>query len=498
MIGRVRRRARRFSPASARGNVDAVRRALRAGTVQAKLRVGAQNDAYEREADTVAAQVMEGDQAAVPAPTGAMPVQRMCADCEEEAGQRADVRRQSRDDEKQDEEIQAKARPEGLQRQPAADEEEEEVQAKARQDGQASGPSASDGSAAAATTSGPGFIAGHGVASQVSALRGAGQPLPVTDRAFFEPRFGADFSDIRVHTGPRADAAAGALNARAFTTGRDVVFGHGEYTPGTRKGRELLAHELTHVIQQRGYKRVPEGAAEEGAPVQRWAIGAGPVPRADWSVVPQDPAGEDHRSRLGAAENIVRGVLASRRCVNFFRDNCGLGEGGAALQNAFNQAQVYFIDRDSNLLGEQAGTSRNIAYGRRAFRIGRFLMAGTLLHEMFHTCDPTFDARDEIDADTAVETCRLYVPFILSLSTTSGSVGDRVTITGIHFGGQSPSVQVLFGGVPANVISRSFVTSPRLSDVQTIVSEVPAGATTGDLEVVNHQVRSNGRRFTVV
>ena len=81
-------------------------------------------------------------------------------------------------------------------------------------------------------------------------LDGAGQPLAHSDRAFFEPRFRADFGTVRIHTGPEADHLARSVEARAFTFDRHIVFRDGEYRPGTYEGRSLLAHELTHTIQQ--------------------------------------------------------------------------------------------------------------------------------------------------------------------------------------------------------------------------------------------------------
>ncbi len=81
-------------------------------------------------------------------------------------------------------------------------------------------------------------------------LRSPGHPLDTATRSFMEPRFGHDFSQARVHTDARAAASAGAVNALAYTVGRDVVFGAGQYEPGTMEGRRLLAHELTHVVQQ--------------------------------------------------------------------------------------------------------------------------------------------------------------------------------------------------------------------------------------------------------
>ncbi len=79
---------------------------------------------------------------------------------------------------------------------------------------------------------------------------GAGEPLPGHLRAFFEPRFGHDFSQVRIHTDSRASQAARAVNALAYTVGADVVFGSGQYQPASSEGRRLLAHELTHVVQQ--------------------------------------------------------------------------------------------------------------------------------------------------------------------------------------------------------------------------------------------------------
>ncbi|NOZ70117.1 MAG: DUF4157 domain-containing protein [Deferribacteres bacterium] len=86
--------------------------------------------------------------------------------------------------------------------------------------------------------------------TRLNSLRGSGQPLPDTDRSFMERRFGADFSGVRVHTDSNAVQMNRQLNAQAFTHGRDIYFGAGRYSPGTSSGRRLLAHELTHVVQQ--------------------------------------------------------------------------------------------------------------------------------------------------------------------------------------------------------------------------------------------------------
>jgi len=90
----------------------------------------------------------------------------------------------------------------------------------------------------------------------INNLRGGGQPLPGELRDYFEPRFGCDFGQVRVHTDSSAAGLAQAVNARAFTLGQDVVFGAGQYAPEHEEGKKLVAHELTHVIQQKQFHQM--------------------------------------------------------------------------------------------------------------------------------------------------------------------------------------------------------------------------------------------------
>ncbi|HEY4588276.1 MAG TPA: DUF4157 domain-containing protein, partial [Thermoanaerobaculia bacterium] len=83
-------------------------------------------------------------------------------------------------------------------------------------------------------------------------LRSPGQPLDGGTRDFMETRFGHDFSRVRVHTDPRAEESVRAVQAVAYTVGNDIAFDTGRYAPATQQGTFLLAHELTHVIQQGG------------------------------------------------------------------------------------------------------------------------------------------------------------------------------------------------------------------------------------------------------
>jgi hypothetical protein len=88
------------------------------------------------------------------------------------------------------------------------------------------------------------------VQNKIQSLKGTGQPLPKSERNYFEPRFGRDFSHVRIHNDLAAASLARSLNAKAFTICNHIAFNHGEFTPDTQAGKHLLAHELTHTIQQ--------------------------------------------------------------------------------------------------------------------------------------------------------------------------------------------------------------------------------------------------------
>ena len=105
------------------------------------------------------------------------------------------------------------------------------------------------------------------VEANVRTLQSEGNPLPSASREFFESRLGADFSQVRVFTGTRAQETAKSLGAKAFTVGQSISFGAGQYAPESNEGKRLLAHELTHVVQQEG------GVRRSSAPVQRSATG---------------------------------------------------------------------------------------------------------------------------------------------------------------------------------------------------------------------------------
>jgi hypothetical protein len=223
---------------------------------QAKLTVGAADDAYEQEADRVASEVMT-----MQSPAGEASVQREGPEEEEEMQlKRADVQREAEEDElamkradiqrqEEEEELQLKRAPEIVQRAALGEEDELQMQRIQR-------------AADEQDLTGSFDVAGE-LEGQINSQKGGGQGLDTGDKQFFESRFGQDFSDVKVHTGGESDAINRSIGARAFTNGSDVFMRGGEYSPGTSGSRELLAHELTHVVQQTG-SRPLQPKREEG------------------------------------------------------------------------------------------------------------------------------------------------------------------------------------------------------------------------------------------
>ena len=193
-------------------------------SLQAKLTISTPGDKYEQEADRVADQVMR-----MPEPgRGSPQIQRACADCAEElqakplAGEISPL----------------------VQRQMETEEEEEEETVQASHLASQNVPETAD------------------LENDVKALQHGGRPLSPGERDFFEPRFGVSFGRVRVHDGPQAHRTAASINAAAFTTKNHVFLGQSQYQPHTAKGRHLMAHELTHVVQQNHTSRTKTPAVQ--------------------------------------------------------------------------------------------------------------------------------------------------------------------------------------------------------------------------------------------
>lgn len=97
-----------------------------------------------------------------------------------------------------------------------------------------------------------GTAASDPVVHQINATRGSGNSMDGSTKSFMESRFGADFSEVKIHTGNEAIQLSQELNAQAFTVGNDIYFNEGKYSPATSEGKQLLAHELVHTVQQGG------------------------------------------------------------------------------------------------------------------------------------------------------------------------------------------------------------------------------------------------------
>jgi hypothetical protein len=127
---------------------------------------------------------------------------------------------------------------------------------------------------------------------------GSGLPLDRSTRAYFEPRFGADFGGVRVHTDTRAATSARSMNALAYTIGTNIVFAPAQYAPATHTGRRLLAHELAHVVQQADATRAAPTVRRRAAPyIKKVTVHLTPPQSADleWEGTPPSGAtGSDH------------------------------------------------------------------------------------------------------------------------------------------------------------------------------------------------------------
>ncbi|MBL7879000.1 MAG: DUF4157 domain-containing protein [Chryseobacterium gambrini] len=172
--------------------------------IQKKLSVGSANDSYEVEADQVADKVMKMSE---PSPqtthTGAL-LQKKCATCEQE---------------------------EKLRMKPLAESISPLIQR---------------------SSSEIGGVAPSHVENQINSSRGGGSVMDHETKNFMENRFGTDFSDVKIHTGSEAVQMSRELNSQAFAVGNDIYFNEGKYNPTSDSGKHLLAHELTHTIQQSG------------------------------------------------------------------------------------------------------------------------------------------------------------------------------------------------------------------------------------------------------
>ena len=254
---------------------QAVLRLMRAGKLQAKLAISQPGDVYEQEADRVADQVMR-----MPDPT----IQRACGPCAASGG--------------------TCPRCAGEKQEPRSPPLFPPVYG-GMKGGRVQGVKGIQRQSESATTD-------HSVSDNFIGSLGSGRPLDASTRSFFEPRFGTDFSHVRVHTDARAAESARSVNALAYTVGRDVVFGAGQYAPQTSSGKRLMAHELTHVVQQGGVGRKRIGRSNASFDLS--PIGVHPLIQRDFAIEPPRPDAVGRvltPAQMTAAIAFNNGVLGS-------------------------------------------------------------------------------------------------------------------------------------------------------------------------------------------
>lgn len=303
--------------------------------LQLKPRIGSANDPLEHEADQVADAVVSNQALSTGAVlvAAAGGIQRECPACE---AQERDTVRLQLDEQEEDEEIQLK-----------------------------SDPTSATGSA--------------GAAAAASAVSGEGAALSPMARSYFEPHFGHDFSGVRVHTHPRAQRAAAAIGARAFTLGRDIGFASGEYAPQSVAGRHLLAHELTHVVQQE---------ATTAPVIRRATYGSGTPPTFSNRTIATVP--QDERPRVDESMAIIDRVVNDSEgfseCHDHFADRCPSGS-STTLASIWSRATIWRITdvgASENAKGKVNGS--HMAFTKRGYGQGAEGLARTLLHEAGHNC----------------------------------------------------------------------------------------------------------------
>ena len=318
--------------------------------IQRKPSIGAPDDAFEREADAVADRVMR---MAEPSSSRAAPgaIQRKCATCADE----------------------------------------EKIQTKHAT--HASADTAPDVQAATRA-------AGHD-----------GQPLPGALRAYFEPRFGRDFSRVRIHADGEAAQAARAVQARAYTLADHVVFGAGQYAPGTADGKRLLAHELTHVVQQgrAGASRLQRAPDDKHAPKDAGTDAPKDAPRDAPKDTPKETPKDEPKD---AAKDPPKDVAAKGPCGGTSLAST-VGPSDKRMNGSAVTATV-----DATDFGNTSKLGADFKFG--ACKVGtewRFHLDGLVVPVVSKVQDATFRT-NVADASDAIVTKATYQDIVADLSPT--------------------------------------------------------------------------------
>ncbi len=226
-----------------------------------------------------------------------------------------------------------------------------------------------------------------------------GHPLSAETRHYMEPRFGIDFGNVRVHTDQQSHRKASDIQARAFTYGQNIWLGKGE----CEQNKKLIAHELTHVMQQRNGS-IPH--------FQRWSYGAGTHATSGGNTLREviDPDERERANGMDAAMAIVDRLVngtnwRARNCQGWFTDNC---LDPRTLTDLHNRAVIWMWREADGSSGNgltDGGNRVHHAVTEQLFNIrSRWALAATIIHEYWHDCDT--GAPDDI-GDDAKAACGL-------------------------------------------------------------------------------------------
>jgi hypothetical protein len=293
-------------------------------------------------------------------------------------------------------------------------------------------------------------------------LRYAGQPLDAATRAFMEPRFGHDFSRVRVHTDERAAQSARAVNSLAYTVGPDIVFGAQQYAPGSVPGRRLLAHELAHAVQQsntvagstvNGLRMgAPDDQQEREAETQAQVVETGTVasarkltssgPSLQRQPKPEDPTAKPAKAETAscmrqATKHIFsRGnddpaecqYETARTTVRLLYDPCACAQKGVT---SLPLRLEYSALMGGKSFSDEAGTQPETQASQIAGQMNlEETGGGAASGPLIHTEDTGKKSKPGDPGDTLKQTLDLQATVPCKSGTASGSVGVGMTSPG--------------------------------------------------------------------
>ena len=262
-------------------------------------------------------------------------------------------------------------------------------------------------------------------------LQSDGQPLDAETRAFMEPRFGHDFSQVRLHSGADATQSARDMNAKAYTVGNHIVFDSGQFATETPEGRHLIAHELTHVVQQSASEGIGlgqnrgkvensivtgllqrQGAAtpSAGAPTPSQPVGAAVQPEVE-NLLKTFATASDYVTQNAAAMQAVRAII---RAYNMSTQGLKTMRFKPDLNPKHNAetGQVEGHDRESE-----------IEFGPSAFSQGFPLLVHIVAHELEHVRQNLIGGYHRGDEVEAVSEFLAYTAMVLQVQNVPGPAG---------------------------------------------------------------------------